>query len=230
MFETDEGSEQLADLFRGRSQLLVYRFMFGPDYTAGCPACSALADGFNGFAIHLANHDVMLWAVSRAPLDKLQAYKQRMGWSLPVGLVKRQQLQLRLQRLPHRGTAAVGRSRTVEVDPRPTRSSPGAVWRYDNRSHTARTARGDRRPARVEIAGDTVRDVLAGLVVAFPSLEGRLLDQGELQPFVNLYVDGTDVESLEGLDTTVNPGATLLLLPAMAGGCVGYMPSLDVSS
>jgi predicted dithiol-disulfide oxidoreductase (DUF899 family) len=81
--ETDEGSASLADLFRGRSQLLVYHFMFGPDFTAGCPACSAIADGFNGFAIHLANHDVMLWAVSRAPLENLQAYKQRMGWSFP---------------------------------------------------------------------------------------------------------------------------------------------------
>ena len=82
-FETDEGSASLADLFRGRSQLLVYHFMFGPDYTAGCPACSAIADGFNGFVTHLANHDVMLWAVSRAPLAKLQAYRRRMGWSFP---------------------------------------------------------------------------------------------------------------------------------------------------
>jgi predicted dithiol-disulfide oxidoreductase (DUF899 family) len=82
-FETDEGSTSLADLFRGRSQLLVYHFMFGPDYTAGCPACSAIADGFNGFALHLAHHDVMLWAVSRAPLAKLQAYKRRMGWTFP---------------------------------------------------------------------------------------------------------------------------------------------------
>ncbi|MEY2565432.1 MAG: hypothetical protein QOH88_3625 [Verrucomicrobiota bacterium] len=73
----------LADLFRGRSQLLIYHFMFGPDYTAGCPACSAIADGFNGVAVHLANHDVMLWAVSRAPLAKLQTYKQRMGWTFP---------------------------------------------------------------------------------------------------------------------------------------------------
>jgi predicted dithiol-disulfide oxidoreductase (DUF899 family) len=81
--ETDEGSGSLADLFRGRSQLLVYHFMFGPDYTAGCPSCSAIADGFNGFAIHLANHDVMLWAVSRAPLAKLQAFKRRMGWTFP---------------------------------------------------------------------------------------------------------------------------------------------------
>jgi predicted dithiol-disulfide oxidoreductase (DUF899 family) len=82
-FETDEGSASLADLFRGRSQLLVYHFMFGPDYTAGCPACSAIADGFDGFVVHLANHDVTLSAVSRAPLAKLQAYKQRMGWSFP---------------------------------------------------------------------------------------------------------------------------------------------------
>ena len=82
-FETDEGSASLADLFRGRSQLLVYHFMFGPDYTAGCPSCSAIADGFDGFAVHLANHDVMLWAASRAPLAKLQAYKRRMGWTFP---------------------------------------------------------------------------------------------------------------------------------------------------
>src|SRR5215468_1397523 len=82
-FDTDDGTASLDELFRGRSQLLVYHFMFGPEYTAGCPACSAIADGFNGFAVHLANHDVMLWAVSRAPLAKLQAYKQRMGWSFP---------------------------------------------------------------------------------------------------------------------------------------------------
>jgi len=82
-FETDEGGASLADLFRGRSQLLVYHFMFGPDWTAGCPSCSMIADGFNGFGVHLANHDVMLWAVSRAPLAKLQAYKRRMGWNFP---------------------------------------------------------------------------------------------------------------------------------------------------
>ena len=82
-FDTDEGSVSLADLFQGRSQLLVYHFMFGPDYKAGCPSCSMIADGFNGFAVHLANHDVMLWAASRAPLEKLQAYKRRMGWTFP---------------------------------------------------------------------------------------------------------------------------------------------------
>jgi predicted dithiol-disulfide oxidoreductase (DUF899 family) len=82
-FETDEGSASLADLFRGRSQLLVYHFMFGPDYTAGCPSCSAIADGFDDSVVHLANHDVTLSAVSRAPLAKLQAYKRRMGWMFP---------------------------------------------------------------------------------------------------------------------------------------------------
>jgi predicted dithiol-disulfide oxidoreductase (DUF899 family) len=82
-FDTDEGSASLADLFRGRSQLLIYHFMFGPDYTAGCPSCSAIADGFNGSVVHLANHDVTLAAVSRAPLPKLQAYKRRMGWTFP---------------------------------------------------------------------------------------------------------------------------------------------------
>jgi predicted dithiol-disulfide oxidoreductase (DUF899 family) len=82
-FETDAGSVSLPDLFAGRSQLLIYHFMFGPDYAAGCPSCSSIADGFDGFAIHLANHDVTLAAVSRAPLAKLLAYKQRMGWHFP---------------------------------------------------------------------------------------------------------------------------------------------------
>jgi predicted dithiol-disulfide oxidoreductase (DUF899 family) len=82
-FETDEGKASLDDLFKGRSQLLVYHFMFGPDYTAGCPSCSAIADGYNGFAVHLAHHDVMFWTISRAPLAKLRAYKRRMGWTFP---------------------------------------------------------------------------------------------------------------------------------------------------
>ncbi len=82
-FETDEGSASLKDLFRGRSQLIVYHFMFGPDFAAGCPSCSAIADGFNGVFVHLANHDVTLTAVSRAPLAKLQAYKRRLGWTFP---------------------------------------------------------------------------------------------------------------------------------------------------
>ena len=82
-FQTDEGEASLADLFQGRSQLLVYHFMFGPNYTAGCPACSAIADGFAGSAVHLANHDVTLMAISRAPIAAIQAYKKRMGWDFP---------------------------------------------------------------------------------------------------------------------------------------------------
>jgi predicted dithiol-disulfide oxidoreductase (DUF899 family) len=82
-FDTDEGSASLPDLFRGRSQLLVYHFMFGPNYAAGCPSCSSIADGFNGIYTHLANHDVMLWAVSRAALPKLRGYQHRMGWTFP---------------------------------------------------------------------------------------------------------------------------------------------------
>jgi predicted dithiol-disulfide oxidoreductase (DUF899 family) len=82
-FDTDDGSASLAELFAGRSQLLVYHFMFGPDYKAGCPSCSAIADGFDRSVVHLANHDVTLMAVSRAPLAKLQAFKRRMGWSFP---------------------------------------------------------------------------------------------------------------------------------------------------
>jgi predicted dithiol-disulfide oxidoreductase (DUF899 family) len=82
-FETGEGSASLADLFRGRSQLLVYHFMFGPDYAAGCPSCSAIADGFDRSVVHLANHDVTLSAVSQAPLAKLKAYQLRMGWTFP---------------------------------------------------------------------------------------------------------------------------------------------------
>jgi predicted dithiol-disulfide oxidoreductase (DUF899 family) len=82
-FETEQGAATLRDLFAGRSQLMVYHFMFGPDYQAGCPSCSAIADGFEGIAIHLANHDVTLTAVSRAPLPKLLAFRQRMGWSFP---------------------------------------------------------------------------------------------------------------------------------------------------
>src|SRR5436853_7091448 len=78
-FDTDDGSASLANLFNGRSQLLVYHFMFGPDYKAGCPSCSAIADGFDGSVVHLANHDVALAAVSRAPLAKLQAFKTGMG-------------------------------------------------------------------------------------------------------------------------------------------------------
>jgi predicted dithiol-disulfide oxidoreductase (DUF899 family) len=99
-FETDEGTGSLADLFRGRSQILVYHFMFGPNYTAGCPSCSAIADGFNGSAVHLANHDVMLWAVSRAPRETTGVQAAN-GADVSLGVIARQRLQLRLQPLVH---------------------------------------------------------------------------------------------------------------------------------
>ena len=116
-FETDEGSASLPDLFRGRSQLLVYHFMFGPDYAAGCPSCSAIADGFNGFAVHLANHDVMLWAVSRAPLAKLQAYKRRMGWTFPWASAFGGDFNFDFERPVHRGATA-RRERRIQLPAR----------------------------------------------------------------------------------------------------------------
>jgi predicted dithiol-disulfide oxidoreductase (DUF899 family) len=82
-FDTDEGSSSLADLFRGNSQLLMYHMMFGPDYTAACPVCSTIADGFSGSVVHLQNHGVTMMAVSRAPLEAIQAFRQRMGWTFP---------------------------------------------------------------------------------------------------------------------------------------------------
>jgi predicted dithiol-disulfide oxidoreductase (DUF899 family) len=82
-FDADDGTRTLAELFDGRSQLLIYHFMFGPSYEAGCPTCSSMADGFNGLLPHLHARDVTLMCVSRAPLERLQAYKQRMGWSFP---------------------------------------------------------------------------------------------------------------------------------------------------
>lgn len=82
-FDTNDGKASLADLFKGRSQLMIYHFMFGPNFKAGCPTCSSIADGFNGVTVHMENHDLTFWAVSRAPLPKLQAYEQRMGWTFP---------------------------------------------------------------------------------------------------------------------------------------------------
>ncbi|MGZ6910136.1 MAG: DUF899 domain-containing protein [Acidimicrobiia bacterium] len=83
VFDTVDGEASLADLFRDRSQLVVYHFMYGPDWTEGCPSCSGVADGFDETHLHLQNHDVAFTAVSRAPLDKLLAYRDRMGWSFP---------------------------------------------------------------------------------------------------------------------------------------------------
>lgn len=82
-FDTEAGPATLADLFGEHEQLIVYHFMFGPDYTAGCPSCSSIADGFDGIVESLARHDVALWAVSSGPLDRLLAYRELKGWSFP---------------------------------------------------------------------------------------------------------------------------------------------------
>ena len=107
-FETDRGRASLADLFRGRSQLLVYHFMFGPDYTAGCPSCSAIADGFNGFVVHLANHDVMLCGGVAGAAREAAGVQAANGVDVSLGVLVRRRLQLRLQRLVHRGATAPG--------------------------------------------------------------------------------------------------------------------------
>jgi predicted dithiol-disulfide oxidoreductase (DUF899 family) len=89
LFDTEAGKATLADLFRGRSQLIVYHFMFGPDWDEGCQSCSGVADGFDETHLHLQNHDVAFTAASRAPLEKLLAYRDRMGWSFPWASTRR---------------------------------------------------------------------------------------------------------------------------------------------
>ena len=165
-FETEEGSASLADLFRGRSQLLIYHFMFGPDYTAGCPACSAIADGFNGSVVHLANHDVTLAAVSRAPLTKLQAYRRRMGWTFPwassfdsdfnfdfsVGFTEEQQREGGIEynyrrEAPSQSRGTRGSHDTAARDTRWGRVVRGDVWNRQGHVH-AREAGHERVRAR----------------------------------------------------------------------------------
>lgn len=141
-FETDRGSASLADLFLGRSQLLIYHLMFGPDYQAACATCSTIADAFNGFVVHLANHDVTLGAVSRAPIAKLQAYKRRMRWTFPwasshggdfnfdfnVSFTEQQQREGRgeynYERLPRRSTRPRCRRRSPKTLPGPAPTWP----------------------------------------------------------------------------------------------------------
>ena len=149
-FETDEGSASLAGLFRGRSQLLVYHFMFGPDYTAGCPSCSSIADGFNGFIVHLENHDVAMTAISRAPLDKLQAFKRRMGWTFPwassfgsdfnfdfsVGFTEEQQREAGIEYNYRREAALQLRGGEAPVAEIPSRSTPDGATMFAAMSGT----------------------------------------------------------------------------------------------
>ena len=100
-FDTDAGAASLKDLFRGRSQLLVYHFMFGPDYKAGCPSCSMIADGFEGFAVHLANHDVALSRRLARAVSKAAGLQAPHGLDIPVGVFERRRIQLRFQDRVH---------------------------------------------------------------------------------------------------------------------------------
>jgi predicted dithiol-disulfide oxidoreductase (DUF899 family) len=105
-FENDKGNASLADLFKGRSQLLVYHFMFGSDYTAGCPSCSVIADCFNGIAFHLANHNVMLWAVFAGASRETAELQEAVGLDVSLSVLLRKRHQVRLQRRVRRGAAA----------------------------------------------------------------------------------------------------------------------------
>ncbi len=132
-FETDQGNAGLAELFRGRSQLLVYHFMFGPNYTAGCPSCSAIADGFNGFAGHLANHDVTLMAVSRGPSAQMHAYKARPGMTFPLGSSGR-----RTRATPGPASASTPSTSSTR---RASASRPSPTWTRTKRSSPLRWLR-----------------------------------------------------------------------------------------
>lgn len=183
-FETEKGSISLADLFEGRSQLLIYHFMFGPDYKAGCPSCSAIADGFNGIAVHLANHDVMLAAVSRAPLAKLQEYKQRMGWTFPwassfgsdfnfdfnVGITKEQQrsggTEYNYKREPEGGDPLVGEAERQ--------------WKAEN----------DQSPV-AQVAKMAGTDI-ATFIRERPGLSAFVLEDGEVYHTYSAYSRGLD--------------------------------------
>ena len=171
-FETDEGNASLAGLFRGRSQLLVYHFMFGPDYTAGCPSCSAIADGFNGFVVHLANHDVMLCAVSRAPLAKLQAYKQRMGWTFSWA-------------------SSLGSDFNFDFNVQLTEEQQReGGFEYNYRRGAALQLRGDEGPV-AEIAATTGTDV-ATYTRERPGMSAFVLEDGAVYHTYSTYARGLD--------------------------------------
>jgi predicted dithiol-disulfide oxidoreductase (DUF899 family) len=188
-FDTDEGKASLADLFRGRSQLLMYHFMFGPDYTAGCMTCSTIADGFNGFAIHLANHDVMLWAVSRAPLKAIRAYQQRMGWTFPwassfgndfnydfnISFTEEQQ---------QAGSIEYNYQREAAADFRALEGRQTAEWHGDSRG-------GDENPVAVN-AAVTGTDI-ATYTRERPGMSAFVLEDGTVYHTYSAYARGLDV-------------------------------------
>ena len=171
-FDTDAGSASLADLFQGRSQLLVYHFMFGPDYKAGCPSCSSIADGFNGVAVHLANHDVTLSAVSRAPLAKLQAYKQRMGWTFPWA-----------------SSFGSDFNADFSVGFTEAQQREGGID-YNYRRETAWQLRGDEGPV-AELAAATGTDA-ATYIRERPGMSAFVLDEGAVYHTYSTYARGVD--------------------------------------
>jgi predicted dithiol-disulfide oxidoreductase (DUF899 family) len=174
-FETDEGNASLKDLFRGRSQLLVYHFMFGPDYKAGCPSCSAIADGFDRSVVHLANHDVTLMAVSLAPLAKLKAYKRRMGWTFPWA-------------------SALGSDFNFDFNVSVTaeqQRAGGVEYNYERSRHAL-----DAKP-EVPAAGPVAFAAMAGTDVAAytrerPGMSAFALDDGVLYHTYSTYARGVD--------------------------------------
>ena len=190
-FETDVGNVSLADLFRGRSQLLIYHFMFGPDYTAGCPSCSAIADGFDGFAVHLANHDVMLSAVSRAPFAKLQGYKRRMGWTFPwassfgsdfnadfnIAFTEEQQRQGGIEYNYRREPAMAGEPATARE---PLAGKTVQEWK----------SRGDEKPV-AQMAATTGTDV-ATYTRDRPGMSAFVLEDGVVYHTYSSYARGLD--------------------------------------
>jgi predicted dithiol-disulfide oxidoreductase (DUF899 family) len=182
-FETDEGSASLIDLFRGRSQLLIYHFMFGPDYTAGCPACSAIADGFDGSVVHLAHHDVTLSAVSRAPLPKLQAFKRRMGWTFPWASSQSSDFNF-----------------DFDVSITEEEQRQGDI-EYNYRREPATRAGGDKeseRPTRGATDGDSTFAAMTGTDVATytrerPGMSAFVLEDGVVYHTYSTYARGLDV-------------------------------------
>ncbi|HSY04774.1 MAG TPA: DUF899 domain-containing protein [Steroidobacteraceae bacterium] len=170
-FETDAGNASLADLFRGRSQLLVYHFMFGPEYTAGCPSCSSIADGFDGFIVHLANHDVAFAAVSRAPLAKLQAYQRRMGWSFPWA-------------------SSLGADFNFDFNVSLTEAQQRAGVEYNYRREAPQTTKRGEGPV-AEIAAMTGTDV-ATFTRERPGMSAFVLEDGLLYHTYSTYARGLD--------------------------------------
>ena len=175
LFETDEGKASLADLFRGNSQLLIYHFMFGPDYTAGCPSCSSIADGFNGIAIHLANHDVTLGAVSRAPFAKLKAFKKRMGWSFPWASSFKSDFNADFQ------VGLTGEQR----------KSGKAVYNFRPRDVVASARAGEDNPVLTGIAASTGTD-WATYIREMPGMSAFVLENGVVYHTYSAYARGLD--------------------------------------